>query len=167
MMPCVARGRHPLTWKELRSQLDYDKETGHLAWLVSKPRIRVGQRAGSDHVKGHREITVCGFTYREHRLIWWWVTGKDPGDKYVDHKNRRRNDNRWKNLRPATHGQNYVNSMQFGKMRGICRHGAGYRVRIGINGKRPTFHVKTYLAAKRLRNKLERQYYGEFSCTRK
>jgi hypothetical protein len=48
--------------------------------------------------------------WRAHRVIWKLVTGRDPGDT-VDHINRDPSDNRWKNLRSATHGQNRANSL--------------------------------------------------------
>jgi hypothetical protein len=167
-MPPRPRGRHPLTLEELREQLSYSKKTGWLRWKVSKPRIRKGSRAGSLHCDGHREITVCGFVFREHRLIWWLVTGKDPGDNYIDHKNRVRNNNKWTNLRPASHGQNYVNSTKFGLMRGINKRSErSYRVRSIVDGKRCSFHVKTLKQAVRLRRRLERQEWGEFACVRK
>lgn len=167
-MPPRPRGRHPLTVVELREQLSYNKRTGWLRWRVSKPRIQKGSRAGSQHCKGHREITVCGFVFREHRLIWWLVTGKDPGENYVDHKNRVRNNNKWRNLRPATHGQNYVNSETFGPMRGVQRRSDKcWRVRTVVDGKRRSFHTKTMKQALRLRRRLEKQEWGEFACCRR
>jgi hypothetical protein len=167
-MPPRARPKGPLTWEELRSQLHYNKRTGWLTWKIAKPRIRIGQRAGSVQVNGTRVITICGQNWLEHRLIWFWVIGQDPGDLYVDHKNRVRDDNRWCNLRLATHGQNYVNSMTFGNMRGIMRRSDRcWRVRSIVGGRRKSFHVKTLSAAKRLRRKLEVQEWGGFACRRK
>ena len=168
-MPPRARPPGPLTWEELRQQLDYDTKMGWLTWKMAKPRIHVGRRAGSFRLKGeHRDITICGQNWIEHRLIWFWMTGKDPGDAYVDHKNRRRTDNRWENLRLANHSQNYVNSKHFGPSRGIRKNKEGeYRVRISLNHVERSKNVRTYLAAKRLRNKWERELYGEFSCTQR
>lgn len=156
-----------ITLDEVRSQLSYNKRTGHLTWEVNKPRIRKGLRAGSWHIKGHREITVCGQVFREHRLIWWMVTGQDPGDLYIDHKNMQRDDNRWCNLRKATHSQNYINSKTFGPMRGIVQRGPRtFRVRTIVDGRRRSFHVRTLVAAKQLRRKLEIKEWGEFACRR-
>jgi hypothetical protein len=171
-MPPRARPKGPITWKELREQLDYDPKTGWLTWKIRKPRIYPGKRAGYLHVKGGRAIEFCGKNFLENRLIWWWMTGKDPGDLYVDHKNRKRNDNRWKNLRLATHGQNYVNSKTFGPMRGISprpgkKHKNTFRVKISLNREKFYYTVYSLLAAKRLRNKLERELYGEFACTQR
>lgn len=165
------RGKHPLTWKELREQLHYDPLTGWLMWKVAKPRVYPGKRAGNINGHGYRSIEVCGFKFIEHRLIWWWMTGKDPGNKYVDHKNRKTADNRWKNLRLATHGQNYVNSKHFGSMRGIKprqnKYGLSYRIFLGHKGDVIRLTARTLLGAKRIRNKLERDIYGEFACTQR
>lgn len=167
-MPPRARSLGPLTWEEAREQIDYNPDTGVLIWKVCKPRIRPGRRAGYPHLKGMRAIVVCGTGFLEHRFIWFWMTGKDPGDLYIDHKNRNPSDNRWQNLRLATHGQNYINSKTFGPTRGIQKRGEGaYRVRITHNKIRYSYQVDSYWAAKRLRNKLERELYGEFACTRR
>jgi hypothetical protein len=166
-MPPRARPQGSLTYEEIRAQLHYNQRTGWLTWRVSKPRVTLGMRAGSTHKKGHREITVCGKPYREHRVIWFWMTGEWPNEKYVDHKNHKRNDNRWCNLRKATHGQNYINSNTFGSMRGINVRGPSqFRVRSIVNGERKSYQVKTLIAAQRLRRKLEKQEWGEFACRR-
>jgi len=95
------------------------------------------------------------------------MTGQWPKE-YIDHKNRKRDDNRWCNLREATHSQNYVNSQEFGPMRGILKRESGsFRVRSIIDGRRKSFEVKTLALAKRLRRKLEKQEWGEFSCVRR
>jgi hypothetical protein len=49
-----------------------------------------------------------GKSYLAHRLAWLYVTGSWPVLE-IDHKNRVRNDNRFGNLRPATHMQNCTN----------------------------------------------------------
>jgi hypothetical protein len=46
--------------------------------------------------------------YTAARVIWKWVTGKDPTEQ-VDHENRNSGDNRWENLREADHDQNARN----------------------------------------------------------
>jgi hypothetical protein len=155
-----------ISWQTLRDHLRYNQRTGWLTWNTSKPRIRKGQRAGYQHSKGHRRIEVNGKDYSEHRLIWFWMTKHWPPE-YVDHKNRIPNDNRWHNLRLATHGQNYINSKTFGPMRGIMKRGGSYRVRSIVKGKRISHTVRNLSAAKKLRRRLEIQEWGEFTCTRR
>lgn len=169
-MPPRARPSGPLAHKELRETLDYNPETGWLTWKVRRSRIQKGARAGGQHGKGHRALIVAGFGFLEHRLIWFWMTGAlPPKERYIDHKNRKSDDNRWCNLRLATHGQNYVNSKVFGRMRGIMKRGENsYRVRVNDGqGRRLSFTAHSYLAARRLRNRLEKQYWGEFACARR
>lgn len=45
-----------------------------------------------------------------HRIIWCLVTGEDPGVFEIDHENNIKNDNRWTNLRLATHDHNNQNT---------------------------------------------------------
>ena len=56
----------------------------------------------------HINIGIDGKTYRAHRLAWLFTKGEWPkGD--IDHKDGVRTHNWWKNLRPATRGQNNIN----------------------------------------------------------
>lgn len=132
-MPPRARPAGPLTHAEAREQIHYDPLTGICTWLVSKPRVTKGMRASNLHVKGYRHITICGREYKEHVFIWFWMTGEWP-DHIVDHRNLTRDDNRWENLRPATHSQNQMNSARYGAERGIqiihTSKGPKYRARL-------------------------------------
>jgi hypothetical protein len=44
----------------------------------------------------------------EHRAIWLYMTGELP-DREIDHIDLNKTNNRWSNLRLATHGQNSSN----------------------------------------------------------
>lgn len=161
------RNPGPLTWKEANTQLDYNPETGIVTWVTRKSKIYPGKRAGWLNKKGYRGIVVCGTQYPEHRFIWFWMTGENPLDKYIDHINHNKSDNRWCNLRLATHGENYVNSNTFGPNRGISKRNGNYRVKVTKDGVRKTYTVYTLEAARILRKKLEKELYGEFACERK
>jgi hypothetical protein len=105
-----------VTAKELRRLLNYDPSTGLLTWRVrgrGGPRgITVGAIAGShNRERDCIQITINGRHYRAHRLAWLWMTGEWP-DPQVDHINRCGTDNRWSNLRIATHQQNLVNCIK-------------------------------------------------------
>ena len=91
-----------LTQARLRELMRYDPETGVMTWL------RSGKRAGTKHRLGYRNVVVNGKGYAEHRLAWLWVHGQWP-EHDLDHINRVRDDNRLRNLRPATRSENCQN----------------------------------------------------------
>jgi len=80
--------------------VNYDPETGVFS--------RAGERAGSVMSHGYREISVLGQRFTEHRLAWFYVNGVWP-DKFLDHINGDKSDNRICNLREATPSQNAMN----------------------------------------------------------
>ena len=64
-----------------------------------------------------------------HRLVWKWVTGRDP-QHTIDHINRSRQDNRWSNLRDVNHTVQNRNSSNcklsqadIGRIRSLCDQG--------------------------------------------
>lgn len=90
--------------------LSYDKETGKFHWLKRiSIRIMAGDEAGSATPSGYVEIGIDGENYQAHRLAWFYVKGEWP-KLQIDHKDTDRKNNRWPNLREATHGQNVHNS---------------------------------------------------------
>jgi len=98
-----------LTVGYLRERLHYDPETGVFTWLWragNEPWVGqwngrfAGAPAGSIDAKGYLTIKLDGRTYKAHHLAWLYVTGVLP--KLVDHVDRVRNNNRWRNLRLAT-----------------------------------------------------------------
>lgn len=109
-----------ITFDRVHQLLDYDPETGHLIWRQDgyrRARRKVGQRAGSiSNITGSkrqcsiRQINVDYKVYKEHRIIWLWMTGSFPEKGLeVDHINRDSTDNRWSNLRLVSKSQNSLN----------------------------------------------------------
>ena len=111
-----------LTAAVVRELLDYDPDTGALIW---RHRARQwfatdavyhtwnGRRAGQPAftaIGNHGYFTGAIFyrNYLAHRVIWLYMTGRWPRDQ-IDHVNHERTDNRWCNLRAATHQQNARN----------------------------------------------------------
>ena len=104
----------PLTAARLRELLHYNKRTGVMTWIAAPrchPRMR-GKKAGSArHSRGGKyyvRVKVDGGNYSLSRLAFLWVNGVWP-EYEVDHKNGDSLDNRWRNLREATHTQNTWN----------------------------------------------------------
>ena len=99
-----------LTQDILKHYVTYHPDSG---WFTSNSvrfsNKKEGERVGVLHkTKGYRYLVVKGKTYREQRLAFLYMTGSWP--KYqVDHINRIKEDNQWKNLRdvtPAINSQN-------------------------------------------------------------
>jgi hypothetical protein len=102
----------------VRSILEYESETGILRWkewpgftgrkLLWWRKRWAGQIAGTIGKKGYVAVQIKRRLYLAHRLIWLIITGEWPIAE-IDHINRVKSDNRWKNLRPATQVENARN----------------------------------------------------------
>ncbi len=163
-----------LTAHDVRRMLDYDPLTGELIWRVERYRKHPGDIAGCKYVtsrKKHRTVSVS-INYRRYlanRLVWLWVTGKWPKNE-IDHIDGNGWNNRWNNLREATHSQNCKNmklkitntSGVQGVMYDERRH--KYRARITVNGREIWLgYFKTLNAAAKVRNAAALKYHGEFA----
>jgi hypothetical protein len=157
-----------ITQAELKRQLSYSPATGIFHWLVEKNshggKIHPGQTAGHLKDNGYIIIGVNGRIYRAHRLAWLYMTGEWPTDM-IDHRNRVRSDNRWKNLRVSSaslNGQNMLkaHSDSATGLLGVCYHKQTGKYVAGIKapGKErkylglfsdPTLAHRVYVKAKR------------------
>ena len=99
-----------LSHEELRRLLHYNPETGQFTWRVARGgKARKGSVAGTKtpHT-GYSQLVINRTIYKQHRLAWFYMTGKWPSDQ-IDHINGIRDDNRFHNLREATCSQNLHN----------------------------------------------------------
>lgn len=120
----------------LRECFDYNPDTGSLTWRA-RPREHFAtdsawkqwnsMRPGTSPpylTHGYLGVNFSSGShkgqYRQHRIIWVWVTGENPHDD-IDHIDRDRTNNRWSNLRIASRAQNNHN----GKL--YRRNSSGYR----------------------------------------
>jgi hypothetical protein len=111
------------TNKRIRELVKYNRVTGVFTWLVKQGRQAAGAQAGSTAGSGgYRRIMLDGYLYLAHRLAVKYVTGRTPR-RDVDHKNGRRDDNRYRNLRDAPRSWNNQN-----------RRAANVRNRAGLLG---------------------------------
>lgn len=91
----------------LKQLLDYDAATGVFTWKVNRHGpAKAGTRAGTER-QGYRHISVSGVKQSEHRWAFLWMTGQIPSS--IDHRDGEGTNNRWSNLREATHSENMVN----------------------------------------------------------
>lgn len=96
-----------LTFERLIQSLDYDPDTGIFLWK----RYSGNKVAGSDH-QGYVRIKLDGKQYMAHRLAWFYTEGYMPENE-IDHINRKRDDNRFCNLRHVTRSCNAINKNTF------------------------------------------------------
>ena len=106
---------------------------GELYWKASHDgRCPVGTRAGKPRPSGYRAVNYRGTRYREHRVVWEMFNEAVPDGLFVDHINRKRDDNRIENLRVVTKQENNRNTFGKGWQLVKGRYSAG----ITIDGKR-------------------------------
>ncbi len=94
-----------------RSLLNYDKNTGEFTWRISRKSAKRGDKAGSLNTIGYLTIRVNYKLYYGHRLAWLIVKGVWPAR--LDHKNLDKSDNRFSNLRLASHRENHGNTPKY------------------------------------------------------
>jgi hypothetical protein len=120
-----------ITVEELRRLFDYDPLTGVLT------RKRTGKPCGSLDSGGYLQAKAKGKLMQVHRIGYLMYHGEVP--KEIDHHNRKRDDNRVSNLRPATRKQNNGNRSKnrnnTSGYKGVTRNAkSGWRAQITING---------------------------------
>lgn len=153
-----------LTYARLRELLHYDPETGVFTWRVRRCNNLAGTDAGSLRDDGYFTIRLDKRPYRANRLAWLYMTGAWP-THLIDHEDRDPANNRWKNLRPATHSQNHQNQKlrvdNTHGFRGLERHTSGlWRVRLMVRGKRVHIgYFKTPEEAVAARTEAERIHF--------
>lgn len=145
----------------------YHAESGMLIWRFGNGRnVKPWQEVKAQNGHGYYHAKIQGKSYLAHRLIWLYIYGKFP-DKYIDHKNRIRNDNRLCNLRDVNTTDNAQNislpkhntSGHIGVSR-IKSHNA-WTVFIKVNKKNKWLgHYKNLDEAISARKEGERQYYN-------
>ena len=159
-----------LTRKRVQELLDYEPATGIFRWKVRRRSYKAkavpGAVAGARRKDGYMEIRVDGELIHAHRLAFLWMTGVVP--KEVDHKNSIRGDDRWDNLRPATHSQNGVhkdaNKNNKLGIKGVRVNKGKYEARIWKNGR--SIQIGRYRSAEEASAayiSASRKQHGEFS----
>jgi hypothetical protein len=134
----------------LRACFDYDPENGALTWKQRPQDHFVTTRAwkiwntryarkpaGVPKKRGECQIGIAGDLYLAHRVIWKWMTGRDPPNT-IDHKDRKPNDNRWEQLRLATVTEQNWNQERKTKsksgFRGVVQRNRKFQAEIRSNG---------------------------------
>lgn len=107
--------KQEITQEYLKECFNYCPESGSLTWRKRpkdhfKSQLQceafnlkhAGQDATTDSRKGVRVVRLLGkYCYYAQRVIWAYMTGNFPS-KAIKHKNAKRDDNRWLNLKLET-----------------------------------------------------------------
>lgn len=99
---CHLSGR--MVWRE-RPRHHFKTARG---WKNYNTRF-AGRLCGNIASNGYREVKINGTSYKAHRIAWAWTYGEFPPED-IDHRNRRRDDNRLTNLRLASRSENTKNT---------------------------------------------------------
>ncbi len=130
--------------KKLKKVLKYNKKTGIFTWKKSiNSRAIKGSIAGSYTQQGYIRIIYDRQEYLAHRLAFLFKRGYFP-EEYVDHIDRNKSNNGWKNLREASNQcnqRNVGNNINTYLVKGVFRvhypHSKSvWRAAIMLNGKR-------------------------------
>lgn len=162
-----------LSIDRLKELLTYNPQNG--LWIRKiavgrHGRYKAGSFAGHLNKIGYITIRVDGISYQAHRLAWFYMNEEWP-KLQIDHKNLVRSDNKWTNLREATHGQNVQNSStrkSKSGLKGAHFHKGNkknpYRARITVNNKE--VHLGAFPSkedAHKAYLKAAKVHFGEFT----
>jgi hypothetical protein len=97
-----------LTQERLKERFEYVPETGLFIkkpWKGSRGRWTQPVVYGSTGTQKYVQVPIDGRMYLVHRLAFLYMNGAFPAS-FVDHRDGDGKNNRWENLREATHKQN-------------------------------------------------------------
>lgn len=160
--------RRSLTWERLTQLFWYDPETGHFTRLVTVSNAVAGSLAGSAGPDGYRRINIDRGHYRANVLAWFYMTGEWPAGE-IDHVNTVTGDDRWTNLRLATHRENAANAKRrrdnTSGIKGVRLLRGKWQVRIGKGGSNYIGTYDSLTDAAAAYATAAEQRYGKFART--
>ena len=106
------------TQERLRQLFDYNPDTGD--FIRRNPRRERERQAQTGSAK-YVMVQVDGVKYVLSRLIWVWMEGEIPPDRFIDHDNLNKRDYRWVNLKCITWAGNQRNTKAKNKT-GLPKH---------------------------------------------
>jgi len=163
-----------LTYDRLREVLIYYPNSGEFIRKITTgrhDRWKAGTIAAHKPKDDYPSVSIDGISYLAHRLAWFYMTGKWPKEE-IDHRDLDRANNRWSNLREATHAENCRNVLKRKNnksgFKGVnwCKQVKKWVAKIRVNNKRiflGAFSNKEEAAA--AYECASKKYYGEFSRT--
>ena len=126
-----------------------------------------GDIAGSIDREGYWKVKVNYQAYRAHRVVYYMTTGRDPGNKMIDHKLDRSNNFA---IREATNAQNQANKKKRSNCSSIYKGVSYYKqhkkFKVGIMVDGNTIHLGYFtdeIEAAKAYNTAARKYFGEYA----
>jgi len=170
-LPTRNRVDDPITHEQLRQALRYEPDTGKWFWLVNIRNAKPGDEAGcyNGNASGYAIIGINGRQYYAHVLAWFYMTGKWP-DHEIDHEDVDGFNNKWVNLRAATHAQNGWNRSLTARnkvgYKGVCPYGDRFIVKITHNDKVEQLGIfDSAVEAAKVYDAAARRFHGSFART--
>lgn len=160
-----------LTQKRLKELLFYNHKVGRFIRKTSVGGINVGAVAGFKMKAGYRAIDVDCKRYLEHRLVWLYIEGYLPENE-IDHIDRNKENNRFKNLRIVSRQCNArnsdISSLNTSGVKGVSfyKNTGMWCARIMVNYKRKSLgHYLKKDDAVKARWEAEKKYNFPNCCT--
>jgi hypothetical protein len=153
----------------LLAAMTYNKKSGICRWRTTRKGVeKVNQVAGYVDKQGKRWIRFSNGRYRSTHLIWFYVTGTWP-PVLVDHEDLNVSNDKWRNLRLATHAQNHCNLRKSKRntsgYKGVsfCKKKNKFEVRINFEGKCHRLgYYKTARLGHAVYKKASQRYHGAY-----
>lgn len=120
--------------------ISYNKDTGKFTRTFKNGVVR---SVGHITKKGYVRFKFEGKMVLAHRIAFLFMGENIP--ELVDHINGQRSDNRWCNLRPATHSDNSCNAKSAGNstgVRGVSKNGNKFYAEVRRNNIR---YIKSFI----------------------
>jgi len=135
-----------IDYKIAKSVLDYDPKTGIFKWKYRNDVPKeintkfAGKKAGCINSAGYLVIRIKNRLYLGHRVAFLIMKERWP-EFEVDHEDENKSNNKWFNLREASHAQNKFNcgisKRNKSGFKGVCwqKNMNKWRSQITFNGK--------------------------------
>ncbi len=162
-----------LTQEYLKEILHYNPLTGIFKnRLTRNSRSLKGSVAGYITVRGYEVIGIKGKIYQSHRLAWLYMEGYFPENE-IDHEDRNPSNNKFDNLRVASHMCNMRNKGMYSANKsgitGVCwyKPTSKWEVSIAVEGRKTGLgYFDSKIKAAKSRWKGEKKYnYPNCSTT--
>lgn len=157
-----------MNYEEADNLFIYDPETGFVYRRATG--LVVGSETSDGYLSVYRlSVYRLGKNYKLHRLAWL-LTHKEWPEKFIDHINGNRKDNRIGNLREALNSENLMNCKIYSNnksgVKGVCWDSKRSKWRVTLTAGKKTTHLgylESLEDAKELIGLHRKLAHGEFA----